>query len=723
MLTLSTPVQYVKGVGEARARILETKGLFTVEDLLYYVPYRYEDRTRLCGPGQARPGEMATVIARVERAGLLGRGRHGIFRARLSEGGNRLNCKWFNAAYLERIIRAGQYLAAYGKVEVDPYEGGIQMVQPQYEILPDAPAGLAAGGNSLEVGRIVPIYEHAGNGRLTSRFFRRAVHLVLETLSGIEDPLPPAVAAHYQLIPRWEAIRNAHFPPPGTRLSELAAFRSPAHLRLIFEEFFFFESGLAIRRKQARKAPGISFRTDAQIRERLKKILPFHPTPAQKKALAEIVEDMRAPHPMHRLLQGDVGSGKTIVALQAAIIAIENGYQVSMMAPTEILAAQHFLYFRRLLAPLGYQVAFLSGSATPREKKAVKRLLEGGHAQVAIGTHALVEEDVAFRNLGLALIDEQHRFGVLQRLGLMQKGRAPDTLVMTATPIPRTLALTLYGDLDVSVIDEMPAGRRPVLTRQMPLEAAPKAYEFVRSQVAQGAQAFIVYPLIEESIRPLKDTKKGTEKGAAGGRERGAPDLKSALKMYELLSKEVFPRLRVGLLHGRLPADEKEATMQRFLAGEIHILVGTTVIEVGIDVPNATVMVIEQAERFGLAQLHQLRGRVGRGKRPSYCLLLVSPQQTEVARQRLDALERSSNGFEIAELDLRLRGPGEFLGTRQSGMPLLRVANLLRDQEILEWARRLALDFAEHGDPAERQHLAHYLHANWNRRYGLAGVG
>jgi ATP-dependent DNA helicase RecG len=419
---------------------------------------------------------------------------------------------------------------------------------------------------------------------------------------------------------------------------------------------------------------------------------------------------------MHRLLQGDVGSGKTIVALQAAVIAIENGYQVAVMAPTEILAAQHYFYFRRLLERSRYTPVLLSGSAGLREKRAVKKLLQEGLAQIAIGTHALVEGDVEFKALGLVIIDEQHRFGVMQRLKLMQKAQTPDTLVMTATPIPRTLALTLYGDLDVSVIDELPAGRRSVLTRQIPGEAAGKAYELVRSQISSGAQAFIVCPVIEDA--------PALQPAGAGRRDRASnADLKSALAMHESLSKHIFPDFPVGLLHGRMPPEEKERTMAAFQAGEIPILVGTTVIEVGVDVPNATVMVIEQAERFGLAQLHQLRGRVGRGPRQSHCLLLASRDMTESARQRLSVLERTHNGFEIAEMDMRLRGPGEFMGTRQSGLPALRVANLLRDQDILEKARRLALDFVDHGDRRELARLVSYIKENWNRRYGLVQVG
>ena len=809
MLNLSSPVQYVRGVGAERARILENKGLLTAEDLLYHIPFRYEDRTRICGPEEAHAGEMATVIAEVVRAGMLPLRRSPlkIFRAVVERSGHRLNCKWFHASYLQRIIRPGQFLALYGKVEGDPYDGGLQMVQPEYEILPGAPGQTLVGDNSLAIGRIVPIYESAGAGRLTSRFFRRVIHFVLENLSGIEDPMPPEVAARCHLVPRWEAIRNVHFPPPGTQLAELAASRSAAHQRLIFEEFFFLESRLALKRKRAQETQGIAFRTDPQIRESLKRILPFHPTAAQKKALAEIAEDMRAPHPMQRLLQGEVGSGKTIVALQAAMIAMENGYQVAMMAPTEVLATQHFLCFRRLLRHSVHEVVLLSGSASAREKKTAKRLLQEGIVKLAVGTHALVEEDVEFSNLGLVIIDEQHRFGVVQRLRLMQKGRKPDTLVMTATPIPRTLALTLYGDLDVSVIGELPSGRKPILTRQIPEEHAAKAYEFVRSQVASGAQAFIIYPLIEDaepgghqnsedrsqnerpepSLLAVERKGEGAEvegafnfdtaihvettarrhssgdlpRRAVGGasrltklglariergidreravtngstvgpkktassrkREAKSPDLKSALKMYEFLSKEIFPEFHLGILHGRLPAEEKERTMEAFQAGEIQILVGTTVVEVGVDVPNASVMVIEQAERFGLSQLHQLRGRVGRGKRQSYCLLLTSHQQTEAAHQRLATLERTNDGFEIAELDLRLRGPGEFLGTRQSGMPTLRVANLIRDREILEWARREASEFIEHGNPPDLDHLMNYIRGTWDRRYGLVNAG
>jgi ATP-dependent DNA helicase RecG len=468
---------------------------------------------------------------------------------------------------------------------------------------------------------------------------------------------------------------------------------------MIFEEFFWLECGLALKRATARKQTGIAFELSAQAREQIKRMLPFKPTGAQKRVLGEIARDMAEPHPMNRLLQGDVGSGKTVVAAQAAVIAIESGYQVAMLAPTEILATQHFLYLKNLFAPLGYQVELLTGSAKAREKARLKQRVVEGSVQVAVGTHALLEEDVEFARLGLAIVDEQHRFGVMQRLRLRQKGVYPDVLVMTATPIPRTLALTFYGDLDVSVIDEMPPGRKPIITKHVDDVQVELVYSFLKKQADAGRQAYVVYPVIEESEA-----------------------IKAAQKMHKHLSEVVFPGLAVGLLHGRLPAAAKEAAMQAFKRGELKILVSTTVIEVGVDVANATVMVIEQAERFGLAQLHQLRGRVGRGAAQSYCIL-VTDKLNQSARERMRTLVESNDGFHIAEMDLKLRGPGEFFGTRQSGLPALHVANLLRDRDVLEMARAEAASFVAHppSEPEFRRAIA-YLQDHWQRRYGLVEV-
>jgi ATP-dependent DNA helicase RecG len=439
-----------------------------------------------------------------------------------------------------------------------------------------------------------------------------------------------------------------------------------------------------------------------RVREQIKAMLPFKPTGAQKRVLGEIARDMASPHPMNRLLQGDVGSGKTLVAAESAIIAVENGYQVAVLAPTEILATQHYLYFKNLFQKLGYVIALVTGSMTAREKLKIKELIANGYVHIAIGTHALIEEDVAFQRLGLAVIDEQHRFGVMQRLRLMEKGTTPDILVMTATPIPRTLAMTLYGDLDVSVIDELPPGRKPILTRQMQEDRIEQVWSFVKQEIETGRQAYVVYPVIEESE---------------------TASTKAAEKMYLHLKEIVFPQLEIGLLHGRLSADEKETVMQRFKRGEVHVLVSTTVIEVGVDVPNSTVMVIEQAERFGLSQLHQLRGRVGRGGNQSYCIL-VTGKLNETSRERIRTMVDSTDGFYIADMDMKLRGPGEFFGTKQSGLPALKIANILRDQEILELARKEASEFlAAPPSEAERDRALDYLRNQWQRRYGLAKVG
>ncbi len=698
-MDLTTPLTYVKGVGPARGAMLEAKGLATVADLLSYVPFRYEDRRNVKAVRELAPGEMATVIVEVLSARVSGLRRRdlGLFEARFSDASRAvLAAKWFHGAYLANVLAPGMRVALYGKVEYDNYAHELTMLHPEFELLAEDDAGEAA----LHLGRIVPIYEAAG--KVTARALRALVDRVLSALPPLPDELPAHVRARLRLPDRWTAIRETHFPAPDADLRLLNAFRTPAQMRLIFEEFFWLECGIALKRSRARAVPGIAFELNDRVRERIKAMLPFKPTAAQKRVLGEIARDMAAPRPMHRLLQGDVGSGKTIVAAEAAVIAIENGYQVAMLAPTEILAAQHAIYLKRVLGKVGYTVALLTGSFTSREKTQLKKLLAEGLAQVAVGTHALIEKDVEFRNLGLAIIDEQHRFGVMQRLEMVRKGPHPDVLVMTATPIPRTLSLTLYGDLDVSVIDELPPGRRPIETRHVGADHIERVWSFVKRQVEAGRQAYVVYPVIEES-----ETRA----------------VKAAQQMYEHLSREVFPDVPVGLMHGRLAPAEKEAVMERFQRGEIAILVSTTVIEVGVDVPNATVMVVEQAERFGLAQLHQLRGRVGRGAEQSYCIL-VTGRLNDAARERIRTVVESNDGFHIAEMDLKLRGPGEFFGTRQAGLPSLRVANILRDQELLEAARREAMDFvaAPPSEEALRRAVA-YIREHWQRQYGLVMVG
>ena len=699
-MDLTTPLNYVKGVGPARAAMLEAKGLVTVEDLLGYVPFRYEDRSNMKTVAQLAPGEMATVITEVRSTKMSGFKRRnlGLFEARFSDASRAILVgKWFHGGYLANVLAEGMKVALFGKVEFDSYSGELTMLHPEMEILSgDDEDGEAA----LHVGRVVPIYE--GAGKLTTRALRTLTHRILQEVAPEPDFLPEYLRERLKLPARWKAIRETHFPPPDADLRLLNAFRSPGQFRLIFEEFFWLECGIALKRTKARTLPGIAFELNERVREQIKAMLPFKPTGAQRRVIQEIAEDMKAPRPMNRLMQGDVGSGKTIVAAEAAVIAIENGYQVAVLAPTEILATQHGLYFKQILSKLGYVTLLLTGSFTAREKAQLKKLIAEGLAHVVIGTHALLEKDVDFKKLGLAIVDEQHRFGVMQRLGLVQKGVHPDVLVMTATPIPRTLAMTLYGDLDVSVIDELPPGRKPIITRHTTDDRVEQVYSFLKQQIEEGRQAYVVYPVIEES-----ETQA----------------MKAAQQMYEHLSREVFPTLTVGLMHGRLAADDKESVMREFKEGRVQILVSTTVIEVGVDVPNASVMVIEQAERFGLSQLHQLRGRVGRGAAQSYCIL-VTGKMNDAARHRIRTLVESTDGFYISEMDLKLRGPGEFFGTKQSGLPSLRVANILRDGEILAIARREAVDFiARPPSEEDLRRAVAYIRDHWQRRYGLVTVG
>ena len=715
-LESSTSVQYLKGIGPRLAEVLAAKGLNTVDDLLHYLPFRYEDRLNPRGISELRAGEMATVIAEVRNSGLFRTRRMPIFQMTAGQGRARLKCIWFNASYLKDRFQPGQVLALYGKVEQDRNSGELQLMQPQFEVISEAEDAVDGGSSdaserkiaeSLEIGRIVPIYETAGQGKLTSRWFRRIIHSALQQLPpSPADSIPSAVRSRLGLISHDEALRKVHWPEPGESFEDLQSSRTPAHLRLIFEELFFLELGLELKRREQKAQTGIPFQLNDAVRAAIKKILPFHPTGAQKRALKEIAADMAKASPMRRLLQGDVGSGKTIVAFEAAIIAMENAHQVALMAPTEILAQQHYFSARRILEPAGYRVVLLTGSLEDDRKREIRRHISQGNAQLVIGTHALIEQKVEFDKLGLVIVDEQHRFGVLQRFKLMKKSAEPDVLVMTATPIPRTLALTLYGDLDVSVIDELPPGRTPIITRRVSDDESAKVWEFVRKQVVAGHQAYIVYPVIEENEEN---------------------EIKAALQMYKELSGKIFADLEVGLLHGRLAGDLKEQVMRMFQKGDLDILVATTVIEVGVDVANATVMVIEHAERFGLAQLHQLRGRIGRGAAKSYCILMTGGKVSEDGERRLDALVRTNDGFQLAELDLELRGPGEFFGTRQAGMPSFQVANLIRDRQLIEVAKREAAAVLagpnkeiskEEIDRALRQ-----MRAKWHKTYGLVEVG
>jgi ATP-dependent DNA helicase RecG len=642
-----------------------------------------------------------------------------IFQLTVGQGRSRLKCLWFNAAYLQGKFLPGQMIALYGKVEADR-DGHLQIIQPQFEILGDmneeggADEAEKKAAASLEIGRIVPIYESTGQGKLTPRWFRRIIRGTLENLNpDLPDPIPATVRAHLSLVSPREALWGVHWPEAGESFTDLQSSRTAAHIRLIFDELFFIELGLELKRREQKAQTGIAFKPDERARQAIKKILPFHPTAAQKRVLKEIVSDMQTPYPMRRLLQGDVGSGKTIVAFEAAIIAIENGYQVALMAPTEILAQQHYFSARQILEEAGYRIVLLTGSLEQDRKRMVRRHIAQGNAQLIIGTHALIQDRVEFENLGLVIVDEQHRFGVMQRLKLMRKDSGlaaaaaePDVLVMTATPIPRTLALTLYGDLDVSVLDELPPGRTPIVTKAVPDEQAADVWEFVRREIAAGHQAYVVYPVIEEN------------------EER---ELKAAEQMHRQLREKIFPNLHVGLLHGRLDAVVKERVMREFQRGEIEILVATTVIEVGVDVPNATVMVVEHADRFGLAQLHQLRGRIGRGAAKSYCVLMHGGKVSEEGQRRLDAMVQSNDGFKIAELDLELRGPGDFFGTKQAGIPSFRVANLIRDRQLLEAAKREAA-FVVAGPNAEVSQsevdrALKAMRARWSLSYGLAEVG
>jgi ATP-dependent DNA helicase RecG len=704
-------VQFVKGIGPRRSEMLAAYGIRKIGDLLECLPFRYEDRTQFRSMQTLREGEWVLVRGEVCSVGGFDARRKGfsVFEMLVRDGRGSVRVKFFNQPYLRRVYSVGCSLVLYGQTKRDPYtHQSLVLMNPECEILEDD-----APGVSVHSGRVVPIYRKLGD--LRTRALRQILYSLVSGLpSEIPDAIPSYLAKQLRLLPKVKAIQQVHFPKlRGTsqedRAKELDLLNtgvSPAHKRFIFEELFQLQVAISMAREhRVRRIKGRKFQLGENVREAIKKILPFHPTEAQKQALKDIATDMCSPHPMSRLLQGDVGSGKTIVAAQAAIIAVENGAQAAIMAPTEILAEQHYFYFRRLLAPLQYKVDLLKGSLTAKEKKAANERIRNGETQVAIGTHSLVQEGVEFKNLSLIIIDEQHRFGVAQRNVLKEKGNYPDVLVMTATPIPRSLALTLYGDLEVSTIDELPPGRKPIETLWYEEKDRPKALDAIRQTVEAGHQVYVVYPLVEESEKS---------------------DLRAATEMAKHLETEVFPDFRIGLLHGRLKSPEKEETMLAFSAGQIHILVSTTVIEVGVDVPNATLMIIEHAERFGLAQLHQLRGRVGRGAAQSACILVGDVKSNPEARRRLQIMCETNDGFRISEVDLELRGPGEIIGTRQSGLPAFKYANLVRDRRALELARVEAgrfLQLLRARPDDECRRVALLIRKQWEEHFGLALTG
>ena len=700
---LQTPLQFLKGVGPRRAADLQRVGLATVEDLLYRFPLRYEDRGNLQPIASLKAGQQVAISGRVQSSGVRPTRRPGfrIFEALVGDASGSILAAWINQPFLRDILRRDVHIILFGMVEARPR---LQLTNPDYEIIDgadeDSEAGRSEEGETVHIGRIVPVYEKAGS--MTPKMQRRLVFEVVSQLpEEVPDPFPAYMRERLGLPDRRTALVETHFPPPHTPPDRLNAFRTPAQVRVIFEEFFLFQLGMLMRKRSAaRESKPRVVRVDDRIRESARSILPYKLTEGQRGALKEIVEDMQRPTPMNRLLQGDVGAGKTIVALLAAVVAMENGLQVAFMAPTEILAEQHFLGLRRLLEHSRFRVELMTGGTAGLRRRDLLSRLAAGDIHLIVGTHALVQGTVRFNSLGLAIIDEQHRFGVVQRATLREKGLMPDVLVMTATPIPRTLALTVYSDLDVSVIRDMPPGRRPVSTLVKPDSRREDVYALVRKQLDEGRQAYVVYPLIEESEKI---------------------DLKAATEMADTLAQDVFPEFRVALLHGRMKQDAKDRVMRAFAAGEIHVLVSTTVIEVGIDVPNATVMVIEHAERFGLAQLHQLRGRVGRGAYQSHCILLYQYAISKQGKARLQALADTTNGFEIAERDLALRGPGDFFGTRQSGLPTLRTGDLLRDHALMEQARDEAARFLDtHTLDAP---LMDRMKAAWPTRFGLMDIG
>lgn len=696
---INVPVQYVKGVGPKMAARFAAKKISTVEDLLYFLPRTYEDRREIRKINKLETGRPQTVIAQVLQVDFRHYGRRRILEVTVSDNTANLTAKWFKGqmSYLSGVFKKGTRLIFTGNIT--PGYGGKAMIHPDYEILDEDEEE-----NLLNFKRIVPVYSETEG--LHQKYIRKIVANALESYSRyIASPIPMEICRRRNLINIHEALLAVHFPGSHASMDALIHARSDAHLRLIYDEFFFFQLGMAMKKSGRILEKGISFSRKEKLLERFYASLPYELTGAQTRVIAEIQRDMQDATAMNRLLQGDVGSGKTLVAMASMITVCENSYQASLMAPTEILAKQHFATLSAWAEPVGLRVVLLTGSMPQAARNEALEIIRSGEANIIIGTHALIQEDVDFKKLGLVVIDEQHRFGVMQRATLRKKGISADVLVMTATPIPRTLAMTVYGDLDISVIDEMPPGKIPVRTVLMGENKRQAVYDTIGREIEKGHQVFIVYPLVEQSENL---------------------DLKDATKMAEHLQKDIFPDHPVGLIHGKMKDKEKDAVMRDFLNNQISILVATTVIEVGIDVPRASLMVIEHAERFGLSQLHQLRGRVGRRDIPSCCILLADYKVSADARKRLKVIEKTTDGFVLAEEDLAIRGPGDFLGTRQSGLPDFRIASILRDARILNDAKEDAFAIAAR-DPflekPEHAILKEVLIARWQGKLELARTG
>lgn len=681
------PAQYVKGVGPARAEQLARLGLRTVEDLFFHQPHRYEDRSHLATIASLRPGLEQTAQGVVLALSEKRYGRHQ-FVVALSDDTGVLQAIWFGQRYLRRVIHRGTRLIVHGKVE---RAGVVQMLVEEHEVL------TGDEEDTLHTGRIVPM--HPATEGLSPRVLRTIISRALDQyLSALPEILPPDIRAQHGLVARTEAVRSLHFP---TSMEEAAAARR----RLAFDELLVLQLGVLMRKQAVETiAKGTRYTWDEGLLSRFVATLPYELTSAQRRVLDEVARDLYSPRPMNRLLQGDVGSGKTVVAAAALWLCVGSGYQGGLMAPTEILAEQHYLTIRRLLAPLGVRIALVTGGGKRQDRDRVREALATGAVDLAVGTHALLEKGVGFKQLGLVVVDEQHKFGVMQRAELRQKGIHPDVLVMTATPIPRTLSMTLYGDLDVSVIDQMPPGRGMIKTYVRGPEKRPEVYRWVRQQVDGGQRAYVVCPLIEESDKLQAE---------------------AAIHLAERLRAEPFAGAALAVLHGRMKPDEKDQIMEQFRTGTLRVLVATPVIEVGIDVPEATMMIVEDADRFGLAQLHQLRGRVGRGPQTSYCILLSSAP-TDAARARLDTMAQTGDGFVIAQKDLELRGPGELMGTRQHGLPDLRIADLLDDGPILQDAHQEAGHLlADDPDLSQASHaeLRHLVRQRFAERTSMGAVG